>query len=441
MSVVPLLSLPSTGSFSFCQLISSVEHYQLLSTADVNRARVRDVLKRAKRNNNKDSLEVVKALEDYIPYLFSIKDGLEAGGLQLDHEIGETLDTKKFQVRLETDRLVTSWRMPFSGSSQLHVVEPQRVELPTIYFEVFMSVLTYALSLLTLAEEVYQTSSAEDKWKQATTHLLLAQSILVYLSTHSLQLNAPVPLDLQASTFTPIINLISGSLHLLVIYKSLSSSTSSSSNNNNNNNNNKPLSAGLMARISIFAQEKFGTALSLLPSNLQNHSIETWIQDANRYSTALAAKYLAIERNGRDEVGRAIALCVGARNAISSISVFKKSKELLLKKSTSNPFTSSASKNPYSNSFIFLKDRIVQLDKEIEELEKQYRTQNDRISFQAIADVKDVMRSWPSGREVVAAKSEWEPSKRLIEWDNYSDNSVQQGSKSQISYSGQGSYY
>ncbi|KAK9375340.1 uncharacterized protein V1513DRAFT_29019 [Lipomyces chichibuensis] len=417
MSVIFPFQLPTTGVFSFCNCISSTERYQLLADTDVQRARVRDVLKRAKRSNIQDMLEVVKTIEDYIPHVFTIKEGLEAGDLLLDAEI------------------VTSWRLPLT-SSHVHLVENQRVQVPTIYFEISMTLLTYALSLLSLGEETYQVGQSEEKWKQATAHLLSAQAVLTYLSTHPLQLGSAPPLDLQPSTLTPIIKLISGSLHLLVVYKSLPSTPSTS----------KPPPASLMSRISIYGLEQFSAALSLLSAPFQNDALQNWLQDAKSYATAVAQRYMAVERESKGDVGSAIAFCVAARAELKSgtaAEILKHSSKFLHKKPS--VFGSSSASSSSSGGGGKQKDgiqvNIRALRSELEDLEKSYRTQNDSVTFQRIPDVKEIKRNWPSGREVVAPRSEWVPPKSLVDWDNVEDVVEESRHGVKIGYSGQGQYY
>ncbi|KAK9493804.1 BRO1-like domain-containing protein [Lipomyces doorenjongii] len=415
MSVIFPFQLPTTGVFSFCNCISSTERYQLLADTDVQRARVRDVLKRAKRSNIQDMLEVVKTIEDYIPYVFTIKEGLEAGDLLLDAEI------------------VTSWRLSLTAP-HLHLVENQRVQVPTIYFEISMTLLTYALSLLSLGEETYQIGQSEEKWKQATAHLLSAQAVLTYLSTHPLQLGSAPPLDLHPSTLTPIIKLISGSVHLLVVYKSLSSTTSTS----------KPPPASLMSRISIYGLEQFSAALSLLSAPFQYDALQSWLQDAKSYATAVAQRYMAVERESKGDVGSAIAFCVAARAEVkggTAAEILKHSSKFLHKKPSMSGSSSSSSSGGGAKQKDGIQVNIRALRSELEDLEKSYRTQNDRVAFQKIPDVKEIKRNWPSGREVVAPRREWVPPKSLIDWDSAEDVVEESSHEVKIGYSGQGQYY
>ncbi|KAK9466914.1 hypothetical protein V1512DRAFT_207338 [Lipomyces arxii] len=392
MSIVYSFALPTTGVFSYSQCISSSDYYQLLADADTHRARMRDVLKRAKRKNVQDVLEVVKVIEDYIPYAFTIKTGLETGELLLDTEI------------------VTSWRLPLSAE-KIHVVEAKRVQMPTIYFEVSMTLLAYAVSLLALAEEVYAAGS-QDRWKHCTTHLLAAQSVLLYISTHQMELSSPAPIDLQPLTLAPLLNLISGSLHLLILYKPSTTS------------------AALLTRVAIFALDKFTAANSLAPSQLLNTGLDHWLRDAKTLTTGLVQKYMAIDREAKHEVGSAIALCASARADL---------KPNLKTKLLAKPSMLSLDKDKEDDA-TGLQTTIKGLRRELEELEANYKAQNDRVMFQKIPDAKDVKRNWPSGREVVTLRGEWIPPKPIAGFDG-TDDGVSAAPETSRTYSGQGQYY
>src|SRR2546423_14533222 len=94
--------LPTTGAFSFTSFISSPPTRLHGSSAEAaaQRGRLRDILKRLKRADEKDTLAVIKVqtlarsvftlqiIEDYLPYLFSVDQCLDHGIFMLDKEIG-----------------------------------------------------------------------------------------------------------------------------------------------------------------------------------------------------------------------------------------------------------------------------------------------------------------------------------------------------------------
>ena len=94
--------LPTTGAVSFTSFISSppARLHGALAETGAQRGRLRDILKRLKRADDKDTLAVIKVyqstvldsliyqiIEDYLPYLFSVDYCLDRGIFMLDKEI------------------------------------------------------------------------------------------------------------------------------------------------------------------------------------------------------------------------------------------------------------------------------------------------------------------------------------------------------------------
>jgi hypothetical protein len=83
-------TLPTTGAISFSAFISAppIRLNAPLAEAAAQRGRLRDILKRLKRADDKDILAVIKIIEDYLPYLLSVDRCLDHGIFVLDREIG-----------------------------------------------------------------------------------------------------------------------------------------------------------------------------------------------------------------------------------------------------------------------------------------------------------------------------------------------------------------
>ena len=83
-------TLPTTGAVSFSAFIPTppVRLNAPLAEAAAQRGRLRDILKRLKRADDKDILAVIKIVEDYLPYLVSVDHCLDHGIFVLDREIG-----------------------------------------------------------------------------------------------------------------------------------------------------------------------------------------------------------------------------------------------------------------------------------------------------------------------------------------------------------------
>lgn len=381
MSTFYPFPLPTTGSIIFSEHINTIEYQQLVLNTDEKRARLRDSLKRAKRTENPDILGVINAIEEYIPYLFTIIDGIE---------------TQAFEI-INNQTPVFSWRLPMKAattSKHIRVVEPPRVEVASFEYERGMTILTYALAIIAFGEKTLRQSESSEKWKLISNKLMQAESVLRYLAEQNVGLAndlANIP-DLHPSTISGLITMVSGSLHLNIIYKSQAQGSASSS---------------LLSRVSLYAAEKFGTAnqlfsginhpssstinKKLLTSLLPNNSLSQWLKAARNFSIAYAEKYMADTSQQKGEVGLAIAYLQNAKDALSAVE---------------------------DTSKVYLQPMAGKLKSYIEESQIKFKAENDRIAFQKIPDSSEVEHNWPSGREVVPTQSTWVPPVSLLRVQN-----------------------
>lgn len=358
--------LPTTGAVSLSQVVQSIEYGQLILNADEKRAHVRDVLKRAKREDNPDLLGVINSIEDYLPYLLTILDGLDTRQLELVGEVP-----------------TFSWRLPMKAATQskhIRVVEPPRVEIASFEYEKGMTILTYALAIISYGEKTLKQNQTSEKWKIITNRLMKAESVLRYLADQSIGLQPACAsvIDLHPSTLSGLITMISGSLHLTIIYKSQAQESASSS---------------LLTRVSLFAAEKFGTATQLF-SSLNSGSkfngtngLTHWLRAARSFSIAYADKYMADSSQQKGQVGMSIAYLQNAEDALGAVEDSSKS---------------------------YLQPMVGKLKGYIEDSKKRFVAENDRIAFQNVPNSKEVEGNWPSGREVVQAQPLWVPPRSLL---------------------------
>jgi hypothetical protein len=376
MSVVFPFALPTTGNLVLSSHVRSIDYQSIVTSADGARAAVRDVLKRAKRASSPDTLAVIKAIEEYIPYLFTIIRGVD-GSSEFDF----------------VTEVTSTWRMPLRTSrAQINVIEAPKVEVMGLEFERGMVLLTYALALVVQSDKVIQTSSSEDEeqtpWKQATSYLLKAESVLSYLSSSppaiEQQQGNNTPIDLQSTTISGLSNIVKGSLHLLILYKSFNDPVSTTS-------------AGLLSRIAIYATEKFSSASQLLQkpqSKMKakvpgfSDALTTWLVNAQAYTTASAYRYMALESSEKSQVGRALGLLSLANDTIGSM------------------------KNRKESEAIFSMGQRLKTD--IDALQQKYKAENDRLAFQKIPDLKELKYNWPSGREATSLRPPWSPPQSLV---------------------------
>lgn len=384
MSVVFPFALPTTGNLVLSSHVRSIDYQAIVTNADSARAAVRDVLKRAKRASSPDTLGVIKAIEEYIPYLFTIIRGVD-GGSEFDF----------------ITEITSTWRMPLRTSrAQINVIEAPKVEVMGFEFERGMVLLTYALALIVQSDKVIQVSSDDEEqtpWKQATSYLLKAESVLSYLSSSppaiEQQQGNNTPIDLQSTTISGLSNIVKGSLHLLILYKSFNDPSSMTS-------------AGLLSRIAIYATERFSSASQLLQkpqSKMKakvpgfSDALTTWLANAQAYTTASAYRYMALESSEKSQVGRALGLLSLANDTIGSM------------------------KNRKESEAIFSMGRRLKAD--VDALHQKYKAENDRLTFQTIPDLKELKYNWPSGREATTLRPPWSPPQSLVR--DYTTSNVQ----------------
>ena len=177
--------IPTTSNVSFPAFFHSSTHPSLPLAATTHRAVLRNVLKKHKRlpvqSQSSNLLNVLSALEDYIPYLFALDAGL--GGKQVnDEEIDITLLK---EIDLE-------WRT--SLVAKIPGREAPRLKGKGLDYEIcfVLSTLAYGSTLLAQSQlrELHAsvTSTAEQRTgiiAKATKYLLQANSIHAYLVTRA----------------------------------------------------------------------------------------------------------------------------------------------------------------------------------------------------------------------------------------------------------------
>ncbi|KAG0222005.1 hypothetical protein B0O80DRAFT_160150 [Mortierella sp. GBAus27b] len=130
-------ALPTTANVSLQEFVESDAQYQRpLSEATASRGRLRAALKEHKHSDRHDSMNVQKALEDYIPLLLGLVAGIENAELRLSHEVE------------------TTWRCIFSN---VHLSSKQpRVKHKSIHYEAIFTLLTLGYVLMDRANEMSQ---------------------------------------------------------------------------------------------------------------------------------------------------------------------------------------------------------------------------------------------------------------------------------------------
>ncbi|CAG8793485.1 32059_t:CDS:2, partial [Racocetra persica] len=159
--------LPTTGTISFSDFLLDENNSYIneISEATAQRGRVRAALKEVNKTDGpKDYMNVMKVIDDYLPYLLAIVDCLEGGQLRLK---------KEFE---------TSWRCTLSDS----VLKKKRVTCRGIYYELIFTLMTYGYACSDWASSIIEKESQKDeidnKLKQAADILRKASGVFAYIS-------------------------------------------------------------------------------------------------------------------------------------------------------------------------------------------------------------------------------------------------------------------
>ncbi|KAK6582938.1 hypothetical protein PZA11_004014 [Diplocarpon coronariae] len=319
-----LFTLPTTSSFSFSTYFDSSSHPSLPLAASSFRGVLRDTLKKHKRlplsSQSSHLSSVLLALNNYIPYLLAIDNGL---GSQLVG--GEELDV----VLKSTPAL--EWRPTLSDNS-IPGKENSRVKITSIEYEIYfvLQALGYTYTLLSRValHPLYSSASASPTPEQrtlaittATRHLLSAASVHDYILKRSDQISsAPPCVDIAESTTRALSSLALSEATLLAVLKDDTYPAIVAQNRNSNDNewmirapDIPKFRVHLFARLCLAASEHAANALSLLNTTANkgrgkiDGELLKYAEDLKRTARAKACRFFGIDADLRGGTGEAIA--------------------------------------------------------------------------------------------------------------------------------------
>lgn len=359
------ISLPTTSGFSYAETSISDHRRPLLLEADSARALVANALKQVRNDGIGSFLEVHKALEEYIPLLAAIVNYKSEGSLEF----------------AENQPLFT-WKLP-SKSRKRDLAD--KTKHCTIEFERGMIILSYILVYVGLAQERLDSVTGDNadksmRYRQATAHLLKAQSITSYLARHPINFD-DMPWDIHPTTINMLGNMISGLLHVVVLRKDVEAEM--------DDYYRIPKSSAsmiLMTRVAIYSADKFTTAHQLADKKDTPDSLVHWLKDMKLYAVACSMRFMAMQQAAKGKIGNALGYI---NQAIDSLDT-NKMKTMLTG----------------SRAVAIAK---AQLKENCMKLQKVYKKENDSVAFQPVPKFSDIDEPWPSGREVVVSSETWEP--------------------------------
>ncbi|EED13259.1 pH-signaling protein PalC, putative [Talaromyces stipitatus ATCC 10500] len=464
-------NLPTTSHLSFQNYIYSNTHPSLPQAASTARHALRIALKTHKRLSVREQennlLVVLNALNEYIPYLFAINDGLSGRSIRtgggVDEE--ETID-----ITLK-EELVVEWR-PVLISSLSSIVKSagtgnanHRIKGRGVDFEIAFVVgtLGYVLSNLarvTVLRILYASSTPTAEQRAAamqnatkyllqasSAHTLLAKSFTISDEAAGAQVNY-VP-QLNTTVQTALATLALAEATLLAVLKDDAYTFACIQARNPNDKEwmvRAPeipkVRALLLARLCVRSAEHAEQAFSGLGSAGASRSstssaaaakidedLVKYVQTVIKVSRAKACRFFAIDAELSSKVGEAIAWLRAGKGALGikralvpegqstagKSGTFSKLKkewsdrrdERRLVKSSSNAGTSG----------IVQGDELSRGDdagweeegRVIETLELKWVKMNNTINTQTIPPSEPLLSNLPSGRDIHAAPPSYKP--------------------------------
>lgn len=322
--------LPTTSNTSFSQFFHSSTHPSLPLAATTHRAVLRNELKKHKclpvPSQSSNLVNVLSALEDYIPYLFALDAGL--GGKQVN---GEEIDiTLLKEISLE-------WRTSLLAT--LPGRKAPRLKGKGLDYEIcfVLSTLAYVFTLLAQSQLRAMYASVTPTVEQrtgiiakATKYLLQANSIHVYLVTRAEEtaVSSSV-IETTTAAQGALAQLVFAEATLLAVLKDDPYPAIVAQDRNKNDDEWKfkapdipKVRAHLFARLCLAAAEHAANAEAMLNASASSRTIRVddslmkYINNFRRTSKAKAYRLFGIDAELGGETGQGIAWLMGGKKEL-----------------------------------------------------------------------------------------------------------------------------
>ncbi|CZT40892.1 related to PalC protein [Rhynchosporium secalis] len=419
------LILPTTSSFSFSTYFESSSHPSLPLTASTYRGVLRDTLKKHKRLSPSEQTphlsSVLLALNNYIPYLLAIDNGLGS------HIVaGEEVD-----VVLKTTPSL-EWR-PTLSENLVPGQETARIKIKSLEYEIYfvLQTLGYAYTLLSrsslrlLYSSAIASPSAEQRTLAITTatkHLLAAASVHDYIPHRSDQISSTPPcVDISQSTASALKSLALAEATLLAVLKDDPYPAIVAQNRNQNDRDwmimapeIPKLRVHLFARLCLAASEHAANASSLLQSSLTRgrSKIDTnlvkYVEDLRCTGRGKACRFFGIDAEMVGKTGDAIAWLTAGMNELGLASKDEGKKGLSFGRMKKGWDEKREDKRVEKEALWGSDAGRAEEGRVVESLQKKWNKMNDTINTQVIPPPGPLVASMPSGREIYTL-TPWNP--------------------------------
>ncbi|KAF8849510.1 hypothetical protein BDZ45DRAFT_752684 [Acephala macrosclerotiorum] len=414
-------ALPTTSSFSFSNFFTSDTHPSLPLSASTYRGVLRDTLKKHKRlppsEQGPHLSSVLLSLNNYIPYLLALDDGLGSKPVA-----GEEVD-----VVLKSTP-TSEWR-PTLSEAAVPGREMGRLKIQSLEYETYfvLSTLAYTYTLLSRASlhPLYSSAAASPSTEQrtsaittATKHLLQAASIHDFLSTRSDSVSsAPPCVDIAKSTFRALMSLALAEATLLAVLKDDPYPAAVAQDRNKNDKEwmiKAPeipkVRAHLFARLCLATAEHAANTLSLLHTSSGatkgkvDGDLLKYVEDLRRTGRGKACRFFGIDADLGGNTGEGIAWLKAGMHELGLASKEEGKKGLSFGRLKKGWDEKREDRRVEKESHWGADAGRLEEGRVLEMLEKKWSKMNDTINTQAIPLTGPLMAAMPSGREMYSVK-------------------------------------
>ncbi|KAG1052302.1 hypothetical protein G6F46_003853 [Rhizopus delemar] len=355
-------SLPTTGSLSFVDFVSSAEPYSAeISDATARRGRLRHVLKEFKKEtqSSRDYSLIMNTIEEYLPYLVSIVNCIETKQLVLKKDIE------------------TSWRTTLSD----HIIHTgsnaPRVACKDIQYELIFVLMTYAYACTLQTNHLLKEDNSA-LYNKAADMLNTVASIFHFVANDVIPSWKDIPDNRPIETIREFPAALSkmtlADAQAVAINKALMSNSTSKS---------------LIAKLYIGVADQYQMAYGLITSiNGAHDPVSTdlikYLTDGVLFYKAMAKKYLAMHANDNQKMGQAVGF---AKECKADLRLLQHS---------------SLSKKHLKKSAIALK--ASREEESVNEMLSRYTMINDTVSYESVPSRQDLQQLIPGGRGLLELK-------------------------------------
>ncbi|KAI8350595.1 BRO1 domain-containing protein [Choanephora cucurbitarum] len=350
-------SLPTTGTLSFIDYLETPGSYSTeISDATAQRGRLRTVLKELKKETEsaRDYQAIINTIEEYLPYLVSIVNCLEANELQFKKEIE------------------TSWRSTLSDHLIHTGSNAPRITCSDIQYELIFVLMTYAYALSLYANDFLNQTNPN--YNKAADTLNTAAGVFYFVA------NDVIPFWKQSPSNRPIETIREFPIALskmaladaqsIAIHKALSTGN---------------ISKSLVAKLYMGIAGQYEMALGLVSSINGTQDVSTdlkkYMSNGTLFYKAMAKKFLAMDANDNSKMGRAVGF---ARDCKADLRSIQQSKAHLRKSAVAA--------------------RAAKEEEAVTELLSKYTMINDTVSYEPIPSRQELQKLIPGGRGVLELK-------------------------------------